>query len=177
MGGALLLGAVFFTGALVMLVTSKGVPAGGQIGVVRVKSIDSAEYDDDEEEDDEADGRVHKTSPHSTALTVVSTALVTKVQSASRNKLPVKAFVEAQGDVHTIRVPNVHAIERVADLRMLLVDACTMSGAPELAQVDLGAASIQYLTDGNAPSMVTEMTCLDALRAARAFRVILDPSL
>ncbi len=134
------------------------------------KVIASAVDDDDDQPPPSAGGQAPNT-----ALAVVSTALANRVHSASR-KPPVKAFVELNGDVHTIRVPNLHELSSAADLRPLLSAACRLSGAPELSAFDIDAAAVQYLNQAEFPAMVTDATDVEALRSAKAFRVLADSS-
>ena len=86
----------------------------------------------------------------------------------------VKAYIEVRGDVHTLRVAA-GKLSGLDDLQEALLLACAQSGAPELKDIDIDSAEIQYLTDagsGAVPSLVTEATSAASLRKARAFRVV-----
>jgi len=168
----MLFGALLATGtALAYILRAKRGGAGHSgagIGAMSWSSQPIASAVDDDEEADDGP------KPGATALAVVSTALDSIQSASTRKPMPIKAFVEVNGDVHTIRVTNVHDIDGLVDLRTALAAACRMSGAPELQAVDVSAAGVQYLNQCDAPAMVTESTPVESLRSAKAFRVLVE---
>mmetsp|Transcript_74549 Transcript_74549/g.124325 ORF Transcript_74549/g.124325 Transcript_74549/m.124325 type:complete len:225 (+) Transcript_74549:39-713(+) len=102
--------------------------------------------------------------------------LIVVLGRALRGGRVIKTHIEVDGATHVVPV-NVDEMDSESELPILITDACQMSGAPELARLDIvdlclkKEASVEFTDSTGSLKAFDHMTTLEDLYAAFAIRV------